>query len=110
MGRLAGRVALVTGAGQGIGRGIALVFAREGAKVVVAELKAHRGERTAEEIRTAGGEARAVVADVGSKTDIERMVEETVRASGPLRKDMKPLAASSDAPFFSSTASCRIGV
>src|SRR3989442_11263805 len=82
MGRLAGRVALITGAGQGIGRGIALVFAREGARVCVAELKAHRAERTAEEIRAAGGEALAVVSDVGRKPDVERMVEETVRRYG----------------------------
>ncbi len=79
MGRLDGRVALVTGAGQGIGRGIALVLAREGAKVCVAELKEHRGERTVQEIRTAGGEALAIVADVGRKADVERMVEESVR-------------------------------
>ena len=79
MGRLDGRVALVTGAGQGIGRGIALVLAREGAKVCVAELKEHRGERTVQEIRTAGGEALAIVADVGRKADVERIVEESVR-------------------------------
>ena len=82
MGRLAGRVALITGAGQGIGRGIALVFAREGARVCVAELKAHRAERTAEEIRAARGEALAVVGDVGWKADVGRMVEETVRRYG----------------------------
>ena len=79
MGRLDARVALVTGAGQGIGRGIALVLAREGAKVCVAELKEHRAERTVQEIRTAGGEALAIVADVGRKADVERMVEEGVR-------------------------------
>jgi NAD(P)-dependent dehydrogenase (short-subunit alcohol dehydrogenase family) len=84
MGRLAGKTALVTGAGQGIGRGIALVFAREGAKVCVAELKAHRGERTAEEIRAAAGDAFAVTADGGLKADVERMVEETVRRYGTL--------------------------
>jgi len=82
MGRLAAKVALVTGAGQGIGRGIALVFAREGARVCVAELKAHRGERTAGEIRAAGGEAFAVEADVGRKADVERMVAEAVQQFG----------------------------
>ena len=82
MGRLAGRVAIVTGAGQGIGRGVALVFAREGARVCVAELKAHRGERTAEEIRAAGGEAFAVAADVGAAGDVRRMVDETVARWG----------------------------
>src|SRR5207244_6489382 len=82
MDRLAARVALVTGAGQGIGRGIALLFAREGARVCVAELKEHRAERTAQEIRAAGGEALALVADVGRREDVERVVEETVRRWG----------------------------
>ena len=82
MDRLAARVALVTGAGQGIGRGIALLFAREGARVCVAELKEHRAERTAQDIRAAGGEALALVADVGRREDVERAVEETVRRWG----------------------------
>ncbi len=79
MGRLDGKVAIVTGAGQGIGRAIALAAAREGASVCVAELKAHRAERTAEEIRDAGGEAMSSVVDVGKRDDIDAMVAETVR-------------------------------
>jgi NAD(P)-dependent dehydrogenase (short-subunit alcohol dehydrogenase family) len=82
MGRLDGKVAIVTGAGQGIGRAIAVVLAREGAKVCVAELKAHRAERTAEEIREAGGEAMSSVADVGQHDDVRAMVDETVRRWG----------------------------
>ncbi|MBM4267873.1 MAG: SDR family oxidoreductase [Deltaproteobacteria bacterium] len=73
--RLAGKVAIVTGAGQGIGEGIALAYAREGARVVVAELREHRAERTASRIREAGGEAIAVATDVGVRADVERMVE-----------------------------------
>jgi NAD(P)-dependent dehydrogenase (short-subunit alcohol dehydrogenase family) len=81
-GRLAGKTAIVTGAGQGIGRAIALVLAREGAKVCVAELKAHRAERTAEEVRADGGEAMSSVCDVGERADIEAMVAEVVRRYG----------------------------
>jgi len=82
MDRLRGSVAIVTGAGQGIGAAIAKVFAREGAKVCVAELKAHRCERTAEEIRAAGGEAFAQVCDVGDRAQIRAMVDATVDRYG----------------------------
>jgi NAD(P)-dependent dehydrogenase (short-subunit alcohol dehydrogenase family) len=63
-GMLDGKVALVTGGGRGIGRGTALLFAREGARVVVADLSADGARETAEQITKAGGEARSVVADI----------------------------------------------
>jgi NAD(P)-dependent dehydrogenase (short-subunit alcohol dehydrogenase family) len=82
VGRLAGRVAIVTGSGQGIGRGIALVYAREGAHVVVAELKEHRAERTAGEIAERGGSALALAIDVARREQVEAMVARTVERFG----------------------------
>jgi len=81
-GRLAGKVAIVTGAGQGIGVAVATVFAREGAQVCVAELRAERGERTAAAIVSAGGDAFAVVADVGREADVRAMVDATLDRFG----------------------------
>lgn len=82
--RLAGKVAVVTGAGQGIGRGIALVYAREGASVVVAERRDHRAERTAGEIRASGGTAIAVTTDVSNRASVQAMVDRTVAEFGRL--------------------------
>jgi len=80
---LAGRVAIVTGAGMGLGKGIARRFAREGASVVIAELRAERGERTADEIgRELGGKARSVSIDVSHRDQVQCMVDETVETDG----------------------------
>ena len=81
--RLEGKVAIVTGAGAGFGEGIAKLFAREGAKVAVVDLRGDAAGRVAQEINhEIGGAAIALTADVGSGGDVARTVEETMRRLG----------------------------
>ena len=75
---LKNKVALVTGASSGIGRAIALVWAREGAKVVVSDVNVQAGEETAALVRAAGGDAIFVAADVGKPEDCDALVQRTV--------------------------------
>ena len=70
MARLDGKVALITGAGTGIGRATARAMAANGAKVVVAELKAAAGEQTAQIIVQAGGHCIAVTTDVSQEDSV----------------------------------------
>ncbi len=72
--RLTDKVALITGGGSGIGKASCLLFAREGARVVVVDLRRDAAEETAAAIRDAGGEARAFAADVSKAKDAEGMV------------------------------------
>lgn len=81
---LKNKVALVTGASSGIGRAIALVWAREGAKVVVSDVNAQAGEETAALVRAAGGDATFFAADVGKPGDCEALVQRTVAHYGRL--------------------------
>jgi NAD(P)-dependent dehydrogenase (short-subunit alcohol dehydrogenase family) len=82
--RLQDRVAIVTGAGQGVGEGIARRLAEEGAAVVVAARRAATGEPVAESIRDAGGEAVCIVTDVTTRDSIEACVADTVARYGAL--------------------------
>ena len=72
--RLAGKVALITGAGSGIGKASALAFAREGANVVCVDVKKETAQATVDEIAAAGGSAAAFAADVSKAKDSEAMV------------------------------------
>jgi meso-butanediol dehydrogenase/(S,S)-butanediol dehydrogenase/diacetyl reductase len=82
--RLAGKVALITGGGTGIGRAIALALAREGAKVAVAGRRKEKLEETLRELQERGGTGLAIVCDVANAKDAVRAVRETAKAFGKL--------------------------
>jgi len=82
--KLMDRIAVVTGAGSGIGRATAVMFAREGARVAVVDLEEATAKATAEEIERAGGQALAIRADVSKAADNEAVVGQTVARWGRL--------------------------
>lgn len=81
---LTGKVAIVTGGASGIGRATAVLFAREGAKVVIADYNPTGGQETLAMIKEEGGEATFIETDVSKPEDVERMVEETIKIYGRL--------------------------
>lgn len=82
--RLPNKVALITGAGSGIGRSIALLFAAEGARIVAADIDEASAAETASMVRAAGGAAVPVRADVTQSADVRRMVEHSLQAFGQI--------------------------
>ncbi len=83
-GLLAAERALVTGAASGIGRGIAVALAREGARLVLADVEAARGEQAAAEIRAAGGDARFIAADLAAPAAAPKLLASTLEVLGTL--------------------------
>lgn len=76
--RLTNKIAVITGAGSGIGRASAYLFAREGAKVVAADISDASGEETEATIKSSGGEAIFVHTDVAAASDVENLVKVTI--------------------------------
>lgn len=84
MGLLESKVGIVTGSGQGIGRAIAMSYAREGAKVVVADFNAEMGQQTVGMIKQAGGEATFIQGDVSKEDSVKATVDFTIATYGKL--------------------------
>ena len=82
--RLAGKVALITGAGGGQGRAAALMFAKEGARVVVSDVKVDGGNETVQMVRAAGGQAEFIASDVSKAVQVEAAVQCAVKTYGAL--------------------------
>jgi len=80
--KLKEKVALVTGAAQGIGKAVALLLARNGADVVVCDVNLEKAEETAKEIETVGQKAIAIKVDVADPGDVDRMVQTTIEGFG----------------------------
>lgn len=80
--RLENKVAIITGAGSGIGRGIVLAFIKEGAKVIVVDLSEEGGQQTVEEIKKVNGEAIFIKTDVSKKEEVMAMVQKCLETFG----------------------------
>ncbi len=97
---LSGKTAIVTGSSKGIGKAIAQAFATHGARVVVSSRKAERCQAAVDEIRASGGEAIAVPCHAGDRAQLERLVEQTRKAFGPIDIAVANAAVN---PFYGSS-------
>ncbi|MCX2750338.1 glucose 1-dehydrogenase [Arthrobacter sp. MI7-26] len=84
MGMMSGRVAMITGAGGGIGRAAAMVFAREGARLLLCDIADDAVGRTVANVRELGGDAVAMVGDISLKTDVQGFVDRAITEWGTL--------------------------
>ena len=84
MKKLENKVAIVTGAGAGMGKAIAMLFAQQGAKVVAGDINPSRLDELAKEVKSAGGEINTVVANMGIEADIDHLINTAVSTYGTL--------------------------
>jgi NAD(P)-dependent dehydrogenase (short-subunit alcohol dehydrogenase family) len=82
--RLEGKVSIITGAADGIGQATSVLFAREGAKVIVADVDAKGGQETAQLIKTDGGQSIFIKTDVSRAIEVETLIQKSVAAFGSL--------------------------
>ncbi|MCP5044119.1 MAG: SDR family NAD(P)-dependent oxidoreductase, partial [bacterium] len=82
--RLEGKVAIVTGAGQGVGRGIATAFAKEGARCVIADFNEEAGRQVVKELEALGPQASFICCDVTQRSDVDAAVAHAVETVGAL--------------------------
>jgi acetoin reductase-like protein len=101
--RLEGKVAIVTGGGSGIGRGICLRYAQEGSKVVVADVNPDGAERVATEITESGGESLGLGVDVRAQDQVQAMVDKTVETFGSIDILVNNAGVGKIIPFFETT-------
>lgn len=100
MSRLSGKVAIVTGAAQGIGEGIVRRLAAEGASVVVADLNGTKAASVAESLRAAGHRATSVAVDVAERAQVRAMIAEAVKAFGGIDIVFNNAGFNKPLPFF----------
>ncbi len=101
--KLQDQVAIITGAGRNIGADIARLFAAEGAKIAVVDMDQGRGEAMAAEIRSSGGEAMAVVADISKGAEVQNLVRRVVEKWGRIDILINNAAISDNKTVFSIT-------
>lgn len=101
--KLDGKVAIITGSGSGMGRAIALAYAREGARVVVADLDSDAAEGVAAELTSAGNEAIAIQTDVRDQTQAQQMIDVAVQHFGGIDILVNSAGVARIIPFLETT-------
>lgn len=103
MGRLEGKVAIITGSGRGLGKDMALRFAQEGADIVVNDILAKEMEATVQEVGKLGRKAIAVLADVSKKEDVTRLVDTAIATFSKVDILVNNAGAAHNFPLFDTT-------